>query len=145
MSKSPSIETRHRAFAEYIAAGKSQREAARLAGYTGTPNSLNCHANRMVKRKDVQRWIEEARQKASVGRIIDAKQRRELMSEFATNPKDQTHDRIAAVKVLNDMDGLTIKKIHHADADGGSLGADLAQVTVEKLRERIAVLKGGKK
>jgi acyl-CoA reductase-like NAD-dependent aldehyde dehydrogenase len=139
-----SARTRRRAFAEHLATGISQTEAARRAGYTGTDESLGNTASRLMKNDEVRQWLDAAREKASTARIMTAQQRREHLTRIAQTEMSEHRDQISAIKVLNDMDGLTIKKIHHADKDGNSLGADLAQIPTEVLRKRLDELRGKK-
>ena len=133
---------RKRAFAEHVASGRNGTEAARLAGYTGTDASLGATASRLLKIDSVQAWIAAAVEKASTKRILTAVERRELLTEWATQASEpaELRDRISAVKELNAMDGLHIKKLEHAGPNGQPILAVLATVPTETLRERLAEL-----
>lgn len=143
MKKLTAAQIRRRAFAEHVASGKSGAEAARLAGYTGSVQALSNAAARCMKYDEVRSFIEQAVAKASNKRIITATERRELLSEFAKpDPREPVdiRDRIAAVKELNAMDGLHIKKLEHSGPNGQPIGAVLATVPEDAIRARLAEL-----
>lgn len=140
------VDLRRRAFAEHIAAGKTGAEAARLAGFTGSVQALSNAAARCMKNDEVRRWIEQAVNKASTKRVLTATERRELLTSFAEAsevPVD-IRDRIAAVKELNAMDGLHVKRLEHSGPDGKPINTVLAAIPEDEIRKRLAELAGRK-
>ena len=139
-----SADIRRRAFAEHIAAGKSGVEAARLAGYKGTEASLANQASRLMRNDDVRQAIAKVAEKASTKRVLTAQERRERLTELA-DADAEPRDAIAAIKELNAMDGLHLKKIEHSGPDGSPIGAVLAAIPEDVIRARLEALKKGKK
>jgi phage terminase small subunit len=140
-------DARKRAFAEHVAAGKNGTEAARLAGFSGTDASLGATASRLLKTDKVRELIDQAVTKASTKRILTATERRELLTSFAEAsevPVD-IRDRIAAVKELNAMDGLHVKRLEHSGPDGKPINTVLAAIPEDEIRKRLAELAGRKK
>ncbi|HAT09045.1 MAG TPA: hypothetical protein DCS97_00240 [Planctomycetes bacterium] len=139
---SSTVDLRRRAFAEHAAAGRSGVEAARLAGYTGSPQVLAVAAARLLRNAKVQKIIRSLAEKASNGRILTAQERREWLSRLITQAAEpvEVRDRIAAIRELNAMDGLHIKRLEHAGSAGQPLGAVLAAIPTEVIRERLAEL-----
>jgi phage terminase small subunit len=145
---------RRRAFAEYVAQGKTGTEAARLAGYKGTDASLGNQACRLIKNDEVQAMIKEAVAKASKGRIVTAQRRRELLSDIAEGitkttaegaagptTRDPTPaERVQAIKHLDELDGLVRQKVEHSGPNGQPIGAVLATIPEDEIRKRLAEL-----
>lgn len=140
------VDLRRRAFAEHIAAGKTGAEAARLAGFKGTDGSLRNTACRLMTKDDVQAWINQAVTMASTSRILTAQERRELLTKWATQAEEpaELRDRIAALKELNAMDGLHVKKLEHSGPNGQPINTVLAAIPEDEIRKRLAELAGRK-
>jgi len=139
-------DARKRAFAEHVAAGKNGTEAARLAGFKGTPASLKVTASRLLTNANVQALVQEAVTKASTKRVLTAAERRELLSDWATQASEPAdlRDRIAALKELNAMDGLHVKKLEHSGPNGQPINTVLAAIPEDEIRKRLAELAGRK-
>jgi phage terminase small subunit len=165
MSKTTKInkaELRRIAFAEHIAAGKTGTEAARLVGYSGNDAVLGTQACRMLKNAEVQAMIRAASEKASKVRVFDAAARREILRKIAEGEIEQEittetsgamgstssvqkrkptgAERAAAIKHLDELDGLIRQKVEHSGPNGAPIGAVLATVDEATIRERIAEL-----
>lgn len=142
-------QVRRRAFAEHVASGKSGVEAARLAGFTGTQHALEVTASRLLSKAEVQAIIKATTERATTKRVLTIEQRRELLSLFA-QPEDptqpiETRDRIAALKELNAMDGLHLKKVEVTGPGGGPIQQVLAEIPTEAIRERLEQLRKARK
>lgn len=162
MKKTNAIEQRRKAFAEYVAAGKSACEAARLAGYKAKGHGLEVVASRLLSHVEVQLLIQAAASKASNARVFDAAARREILRQIATGEVEQEiitktsgpmgdteqvqkrrptgAERAAAIKHLDELDGLMVQKIQHAGPNGQPLTAVLATVPEDEIRKRLAEL-----
>jgi phage terminase small subunit len=162
MTKINAPDQRRRAFAEFVAQGKSGTEAARLAGYKGTDASLGNQACRLMKNDEVQALIQVATEKASNLRVFDAAARREILRQIAQGEVEQeittetsgvmgrssstqrrkptSAERAAAIKHLDELDGLVRQKIEHSGPNGQPMAAMLAAIPTEVIRERIAEL-----
>lgn len=137
---------RRKAFAEYIAQGKNGTEAAKLAGFTGTQHALEVTASRLLRHAEVQELITTAAEKASKRRVLTAEERRELLTLWATQAEEpaELRDRIAALKELNAMDGLHLKKIEVSGPGGGPIQQLIAELPTDVIRKRIEELKARK-
>lgn len=104
---------------EFVRCGNAT-EAYKAAGYK--PKSDNAAAAagaRMLRNVKVQAKIDELIRKANEGKIMDAAERRIMLSEIAKNGKAIV--AIKAIDTLNKMDGLYIQKTQLSGADGGPL------------------------
>jgi phage terminase small subunit len=145
---------RRRAFAEHVAAGMSATEAYIRAGYNSKGHAAESAASTLLRNVEVQEIIRSAAEKASKGRIITAQRRREILSEIAEGvtaavakgPMGETSrgplqsERVAAIKHLDELDGLIRQKVEHSGPNGAPIGAVLATVDESTIRARIAEL-----
>lgn len=121
-----SADARWLAFAEFVAMGKPQQEAYRLAGYKcGRPATVAAAASRLAKNVKVRELIEEAKAKVSTERIATAQEIQEIFTDIAraTLSRKQVDnegvtvesgpafaDRIKAAELLGKIKGLFIEK-----------------------------------
>jgi len=106
---------------EFVRCGNAT-EAYKAAGYTTqSDNAAAVNASKMLRNTKVQDKIRELSQKANEGKIMNATERREVLSEIVRSNAESTQDRIRALDVMNKMDGLYIQKTQLAGADGGPL------------------------
>jgi phage terminase small subunit len=148
-------EPRWRAFAQFIAQGLSQTEAYRQAGFKAkSAASASTLASRLLRKVEVQALVRQATELASQGRITTARRRREILSEIAegtarvqsegpTGPtvRDPTPaERVAAIKHLDELDGLMVQRHEVAGLNGQPISAMLATIPDDVLRARIAEL-----
>lgn len=93
---------------EFVISGNAA-EAYKLAGYkASSAKSAANSASRLLENVGICNRIAELREKAEDEKILDAKQRRILLSDIA---KAKGQDAVRALDVLNKMDGLYINKV----------------------------------
>lgn len=104
---------------EFVKSGNAA-EAYKLAGYkvTNAKSAANC-ASRLLENAGICSRISELREKAEDEKIMEAKERRIILSEIAKSGKPIV--AIKAIDTLNKMDGLYIQKTQLSGADGGPL------------------------
>lgn len=103
---------------EFVRCGNAT-EAYKRAGYeVKSDNAAAVNASKLLRNTKIQEHIAELREKATDAKILDAKQRRILLSEIA---KAKGQDAVRALDVLNKMDGIYIQKTQLSGADGGPL------------------------
>lgn len=106
-------------FCEEFVKCDSAAEAYRRAGYkASSAKSAANSASRLLENDGIKAKIRELRKQVECEKILDAQQRRILLSEIA-NAKGQ--DAVRAIDVMNKMDGLYISKTQLSGADGGPL------------------------
>lgn len=104
---------------EFVKSGNAA-EAYKLAGYkASSAKSAANSASRLLENVGICNRIAELREKAEDEKIMDAKQRRIMLSEIAKSGKAIV--AIKAIDTLNKMDGLYINKTQLSGADGGPL------------------------
>ena len=104
---------------EFVKSGNAA-EAYKLAGYkASSAKSAANSASRLLENVGICSRIAELREKAADAQILDAKQRRIMLSEIAKSGKAIV--AIKAIDTLNKMDGLYINKTQLSGADGGPL------------------------
>lgn len=153
---------RRRSFAEFVAQGLSATEAYKRAGYKSTGHAATVEASKLLTKPDVQEIISEASKKASEVRVFDAAARREILRKIAEGEVEQeivtetegamgssksvqkrkptSAERAAAIKHLDELDGLIRQKVEHSGPNGQPIGAVLATVDEATIRDRIAEL-----
>ena len=93
---------------EFVKSGNAA-EAYKLAGYkVSSAKSAANSASRLLENVGICSRIAELREKAADAQILDAKQRRIILSDIA---KAKGQDAVRALDVLNKMDGLYINKV----------------------------------
>lgn len=103
---------------EFVRCGNAT-EAYKAAGYkVKNEKTAGVNASRLLGNASVQEKIAELREKAMDEKILDAKQRRILLSEIA---KAKGQDAVRALDVLNKMDGVYVTKTELSGAGGGPL------------------------
>lgn len=104
---------------EFVKSGNAA-EAYKLAGYkASSAKSAANSASRLLENVGICNRIAELREKAEDEKIMDAKQRRIILSEIAKSGKAIV--AIKAIDTLNKMDGVYINKTQLSGADGGPL------------------------
>lgn len=153
---------RRRAFAEHVAAGETGAQAARLAGYSGTYASLANQASRLMNNDEVKSMVSEAAAKASNARIFGAAERREILRQIACGEIEQeittetkgvmgsttttqrrkptAGERVAAIKQLDELDGLITQRHKVEGTIEHNHRAILASVPDDVIRQRLAEL-----
>lgn len=89
----------------------SPPDAYRAAGYKpkSAKAASNCAA-RLLENDGIRARLDELREKMKGPKIMDAQERREKLTEIATNPKVKPDVAIKAIDVLNKMDCLYVQK-----------------------------------
>lgn len=103
---------RREKYAQLRADGKSRYEAMKGAGFMPTANrNCTCVNSYHIENKkdprtmDVVKRIEELREKAEQGQILDRQARQSLLTEMALDETAAKADRLRATDILNRMCG----------------------------------------
>ena len=75
----------------------------------------------MLGNVGIQQRIVELQSKMDSHKIMDAAERRELLTQFARDEETGKADRLKAMDLLNKMDGVYINKTQVSGTDGGPL------------------------
>lgn len=105
-----SAEIKYEKFAaEYRKNGGNGTQAAIAAGYSEKTASVT--ASKLLKNAKVVGLIEKMAKDATRKQIINADERAAVLSQIATDNKQDPNARIRAIDILNKMDGLYIIKV----------------------------------
>ena len=97
-------------------------EAYKKAGYkVKSDNAAAVGAAKLLRKAKVQKRIAELRSEMDSHKIMDAAERRELLTQFARDEETAKPDRLKAMDLLNKMDGIYINKTQVSGTDGGPL------------------------
>lgn len=97
-------------------------EAYKKAGYkVQSDNAAAVGAAKLLRKAKVQKRIAELRSEMDSHKIMDAAERRELLTQFARDEETAKPDRLKAMDLLNKMDGVYINKTQVSGTDGGPL------------------------
>ena len=97
-------------------------EAYKKAGYkVKSDNAAAVGAAKLLRKAKVQKRIAELRREMDSHKIMDAVERRELLTQFARDEETAKPDRLKAMDLLNKMDGVYINKTQVSGTDGGPL------------------------
>ena len=106
------LNQRQKSALRYFASGMSQTMAGRRAGY-----SVNCASqmvNKLLKRKDAQTFLATVNQTVETlgGKIIlDVTSRKQHLSDIVTSQSSTPSEAMAAIDLLNKMEGLYVTKV----------------------------------
>lgn len=87
-------------------------EAARLAGYKGSADTLGVQAHTLLRRPKIQAALKTRREALASQSIASVTERREILSAIMRTAKAPL-DRTRAVDVANKMDGVYVEKHEH--------------------------------
>lgn len=97
-------------------------EAYKKAGYkVKSDNAAAVGAAKLLRKAKVQKRIAELRSEMDSHKIMDAVERRELLTQFARDEETAKPDRLKAMDLLNKMDGVYINKTQVSGVDGAPL------------------------
>ena len=97
-------------------------EAYKKAGYkVKTDNAAAVGAAKLLRKAKVQQRIAELRSEMDSHKIMDAAERRELLTRFARDEDTGKTDRLRAMDLLNKMDGVYINKTQISGIDGAPI------------------------
>ena len=106
---------------EFVRCGNGT-EAYKKAGYkVKSDNAAAVGAAKLLRKAKVQKRIAELRSEMDSHKIMDAAERRELLTQFARDEETAKPDRLKAMDLLNKMDGVYINKTQVSGTDGGPL------------------------
>ena len=106
---------------EFVRCGNAT-EAYKRAGYkVRSDNTAAVCAAKLLRNAKVQSRIAELREELDSHKIMDAAERRELLTQFARDEETAKPDRLKAMDLLNKMDGVYINKTQVSGADGAPL------------------------
>lgn len=106
---------------EFVRCGNAT-EAYKAAGYKAkTDKAASTVAARLLGNVGIQQRIEELRREMDSRKIMDATERRELLTQFARDEETGKTDRLRAMDLLNKMDGVYINKTQVSGVDGAPL------------------------
>ena len=105
---------RHEKFVIALLKGKSQSDAAVEAGYK--PSRAYETASELVRNSNIVARRQELELKTTTDAVLTVTQRKELLSEQATQPLAQTtttgKERVSAIAELNKMEGSYAPEKH---------------------------------
>ena len=97
-------------------------EAYKKAGYkVKSDNAAAVGAAKLLRKAKVQQRIAELRSEMDSHKIMDAAERRELLTQFARDEDTGKTDRLRAMDLLNKMDGVYINKTQISGVDGAPI------------------------
>ena len=97
-------------------------EAYKKAGYkVKSDNAAAVGAAKLLRNAKVQSRIAELRSEMDSHKIMDAAERRELLTQFARDEETGKADRLKAMDLLNKMDGVYINKTQISGVDGAPI------------------------
>lgn len=106
---------------EFVRCGNAT-EAYKNAGYKPRSDKVaGTAAARLLGNVGIQKRIEELRREMDSHKIMDAAERRELLTQFARDEETGKADRLKAMDLLNKMDGIYINKTQVSGIDGAPL------------------------
>lgn len=106
---------------EFVRCGNAT-EAYKRAGYKVRSDKVaGVCAAKLLGNARVQQRIAELRRELDSHKIMDAAERRELLTQFARDEETAKPDRLKAMDLLNKMDGVYINKTQVSGADGAPL------------------------
>ena len=106
---------------EFVRCGNAT-EAYKNAGYKVRSDKVaGVCAAKLLGNARVQQRIAELRREMDSRKIMDAAERRELLTQFARDEETAKTDRLKAMDLLNKMDGVYINKTQVSGADGAPL------------------------
>ena len=106
---------------EFVRCGNAT-EAYKNAGYKVRSDKVaGVCAAKLLGNARIQNRIAELRREMDSHKIMDAAERRELLTQFARDEETGKTDRLRAVDLLNKMDGVYINKTQVSGVDGAPL------------------------
>lgn len=106
---------------EFVRCGNAT-EAYKNAGYKVRSDKVaGVCAAKLLGNARVQQRIAELRREMDSHKIMDAAERRELLTQFARDEETGKADRLKAMDLLNKMDGVYINKTQISGVDGAPI------------------------
>lgn len=106
---------------EFVRCGNAT-EAYKRAGYKARSDKVaGTAAARLLGNVGIQQRIVELQSEMDSHKIMDAAERRELLTRFARDEDTGKTDRLRAMDLLNKMDGVYINKTQISGVDGAPI------------------------
>ena len=106
---------------EFVNSGNGT-EAYKKAGYKVKSDKVaSVCAAKLLRNTKVQARIAELRKEFDSRKIMDAAERRDLLTQFARDKETAKPDRLKAMDLLNKMDGVYINKTQISGDGGGAI------------------------
>lgn len=106
---------------EFVRCGNAT-EAYKNAGYKVRSDKVaGVCAAKLLGKARIQARITELREEFDSHKIMDAAERRELLTQFARDEETAKTDRLRAMDLLNKMDGVYINKTQISGVDGAPI------------------------
>ena len=103
------LNKKQRAALEYVAQGMTQSEAGRKAGYS--VNNAPKVVSMLLKRDDAREYLQRITETSQSPMVLDVRQRKEHLSKIATSQLSTPGEQMAAIHLLNKMDGVYVTKV----------------------------------
>ena len=102
---------RQEAFCMAYAKSGNATEAYKQAGYkVKTDKAAGVNAARLLGNARIKARLKEIGEQTNTSKVLSIQQRKELLTEFATDSDTAKADRLKAVDILNKMDAVYIQK-----------------------------------
>ncbi|WP_298591674.1 terminase small subunit [uncultured Mitsuokella sp.] len=106
---------------EFVRCGNAT-EAYKRAGYKVKSDKVaGVCATKLLGHARIQSHIAKLRRELDSHKIMDAAERRELLTRFARDEDTGKTDRLRAMDLLNKMDGVYINKTQISGVDGAPI------------------------
>lgn len=93
---------------EYSRNGGNATQAAKAAGYS--PKTAHEQGKENLRKPYIVARIDELSAQARSEKILDATQRREILTQIAQDEESTKQDKIKAIDTLNKMDGVYLNR-----------------------------------
>ncbi len=134
MNEPVELNPRHERFVSLVAAGMPAGRAYEQAGFASRGNAADVGASKLVRNPKVARALEieraTFREQASFGR----EEKLRILEEIASQASRLPRDRIAAIKLHNEMTGETLPK------GGATTSTSLLEGIRQRAREIVSPL-----
>lgn len=88
-------------------------------------NTINKKAYELLKKPEIQEYIDSIRTKIEDEAIIETKQRKIFLSNLIRDSKADISEKLKAIDLLNKMDGVYTQKMEHK-------GLNLQQIEIQR-------------
>lgn len=103
----------------YVAQGMTLTQAGRKAGYA--PSNAPQMVSKLMKRNDAQKYLGTLRKKSDNAVILSVTARKEHLSKIVTSQLSTPGEQMAAIHLLNKMDGVYVTKVEADVATTGGI------------------------
>jgi phage terminase small subunit len=107
---------KQRKFIEFYNGNAS--EAARLAGYSGSDNTLRVTAHHLIRNPNIQRAIRDRENRAINKGVMTRQERQEFWTTIALDKEKELKDRIRASELLAKSEGDFLERLELSTDEG---------------------------